>query len=73
MPDQPRRRSRLFSDLDLNGTVPSPGRPGIGEWGPDRLPSTQRKQRIRWMTPIAFVVVLLALVGLAIYFGTFFY
>lgn len=68
-----RRRFALFSDLDLNGRVPSRVRPAIGEWGPADLPSTNRKRWVRLFTPIIFLVVLGVLVGLAFYFGQFFY
>ncbi|WP_425308847.1 hypothetical protein AADG42_08830 [Ammonicoccus fulvus] len=68
-----RRRFEPFSDLDLNGRVPSRVRPAIGEWGPADLPSTNRKRWVRLFTPIIFVVVLGVLVGLAFYFGQFFY
>lgn len=67
------RRFRAFSDLDLNGAVPSRVRPGIGEWGPTNLPSTRRKRWIRILTPIAFTLMLGVVVALAFYFGQFFY
>lgn len=75
MPERtaPRGRFQPFSDLDLNGEVPSRVRPAIGEWGPAHLPSTNHKRWVRLFTPIIFVVVLGVLVGLAFYFGQFFY
>lgn len=59
------RRRRLWSDLNLNGTVPARVRPNIGEWGPVRLPSTKHKKRARWVVPVCFglAIVVVVLTG----------
>lgn len=42
---------KLFSDLNLNGSTPARVQPMIGEWGPQRVPSTSAKKRARiWVT-----------------------
>lgn len=67
-----RRIARVWSNLNLNGPVPARVRPTIGEWGPQGLPSTKHKKRVRWITPVAFVLALCALVVLGWYFWTAF-
>ncbi len=54
---------RIFSDLDLNGDAPLRARPGLGEWGPGRVPSTRAKKWQRILVP---------LVALALAVGVFF-
>lgn len=63
---------RIWSNLNLNGPVPARVRPAIGEWGPRGLPSTKQKKRLRWLTPVVFVLVLAALVLLGWFFWTAF-
>lgn len=60
----PTERPRVFTDLDLNGTVPARALPGIGEWGPTAVVSTRAKRRARWFAIVAFVVALGAVVGM---------
>lgn len=62
------RLARIWSNLNLNGSVPARVRPTIGEWGPIGLPSTKQKKRGRWIAPVAFVVMLCALVLLGWFF-----
>jgi hypothetical protein len=71
-PDRPRWYRRIWSNLNLNGPVPARVRPAIGEWGPVGLPSTKQKKRVRWLTPVVFLVVLTALVLLGWFFWTAF-
>ncbi|MDR1851044.1 MAG: hypothetical protein LBR21_00055 [Propionibacteriaceae bacterium] len=47
----------LNSNLNLNeGLVPRV-MPGIGEWGPEEVPSTKKKRRGRWWAVLAFVLI----------------
>lgn len=50
----------LNSNLDLNGDAPPTVVPGLGEWGPQGVPSTRAKRRMRWLTVGALVLVLAA-------------
>jgi hypothetical protein len=63
-----RHRSRIWSNLNLNGPVPARVRPTIGEWGPRGLPSTKQKKRARWIVPLAFTLAVCALLLLGWYF-----
>lgn len=71
-PERPRWYVRVWSNLNLNGPVPARVRPAIGEWGPEGLPSTKQKKRVRWLTPVVFAVLLAALVLTGWYFWTVF-
>lgn len=63
MPVRPRTTGGgLFSNLNLNGTVPSRVRPNISEWGPAGLPSTKQKKRVRWLVPSAFALIIVLIV-----------
>ncbi|MEL4504595.1 hypothetical protein AAEX63_05735 [Luteococcus sp. H138] len=59
---------RGFSDLNLNGTAPARVQPKVGEWGPERVPTTQAKRRLRIWVSLAFIAVVAALCGLGWYF-----
>ena len=59
---------RGFSDLDLNGSSAVRVQPKVGEWGPERVPTTQAKKRLRIWTSLAFVAALCTLCGLGWYF-----
>lgn len=59
---------RGFSDLNLNGTSPARVQPAVGEWGPERIPTTQAKKRLRIWVSLGFVAALCALCGLGWYF-----
>ena len=37
----------LNSDLNLNVGAPPRVRPGMGEWGPQEVPTTRQKRRMR--------------------------
>lgn len=50
---------KIFSDLNLNGSVPPRVRPALGDWGPEQVPSTKLKKRVRRLVPVAFAVALL--------------
>ncbi len=60
---------RVFSDLNLNGKNPMRAQPRIGDWGPQKVPSTRVKKWQRVLVPI--VAVLLA-VGV-FFLGRMFY
>lgn len=65
-------KHRLWSNLNLNGTVPARVRPNIGEWGPQRLPSTKQKKRGRWLAPVIFTLALAVITLVGWYFWTLF-
>ncbi|MDO5498970.1 MAG: hypothetical protein Q4F67_04725, partial [Propionibacteriaceae bacterium] len=65
-------RSRVWSNLNLNGPVPSRVRPAIGEWGPQELPSTKQKKRARWLTPVIFVLAIVVVVIVGWFFWRMF-
>lgn len=60
---------RVFTDLNLNGKNPMRAQPRVGDWGPEKVPSTRLKKWQRVLVPI--VAVLLAV---AVFFlGRMFY
>ncbi len=61
---------RVFTDLDLNGSVPVRAQPRIGEWGPVGVPSTRYKKIWRILVSVAFVVAATGLFGLGYYVFT---
>ena len=63
------RLSVIFSDLNLNSDIPVRVQPKVGEWGPQRVPTTKQKKNARIMVTIAFVAITVAL----FYLGNFFY
>ena len=38
---------KIFSNLNLNGPTPPRVQPVLGEWGPENLPTTNQKRRMR--------------------------
>lgn len=60
---------RVFSDLNLNGKNPMRAQPRVGDWGPEKVPSTRWKKWQRVLVPI--IAVLLA-VGV-FFLGRMFY
>lgn len=60
---------RVFTDLNLNGKNPMRAQPRVGDWGPEKVPSTRLKKWQRVLVPI--IAVLLAV---AVFFlGRMFY
>lgn len=59
---------RGFSNLDLNGDAPVRVQPKVGEWGPERVPTTQAKRRMRIWVVLAFTAAVVALCLLGWYF-----
>ena len=60
---------RVFTDLNLNGKNPMRAQPRVGDWGPEKVPSTRFKKWQRVLVPI--IAVLLA-VGV-FFLGRMFY
>lgn len=52
---------KLFTDLNLDGSVPPRAQPRIGEWGPEGVPTTKSKRRARIWASLALVLVLTAI------------
>lgn len=62
-------RVRIFTNLNLNGNTPARVQPKVGEWGPQRVPTTAAKKRMRIWVSLGFV----AAVSLLVFVGyTFF-
>lgn len=61
---------RIFSNLNLHGNTPPRVQPVLGEWGPERVPSTRSKRRMRIWASLALLGALLAifLLGWYVYF-----
>lgn len=59
-----------FSNLNLNGRTPPRVQPAIGEWGPEKVPTTKQKKRMRIYVGIALPLAMLAcfLLGWYVYF-----
>lgn len=62
---------RPFSNLNLNGSTPPRVRPTLGDWGPEQIPSTRAKKRMRIYVGLALLAALLAifLLGWFVYHG----
>ena len=52
---------RVFSDLNLNGQVPTRAQAGRGSWGPKGVPSTRWKKIQRIIVPIIVVAIAVGL------------
>ena len=53
----------LNSNLNLNVGAPPRVRPQLGEWGPQEVPATRKKKRMRWWAILAVVLVAAAVSG----------
>ena len=62
--------AKLFSNLNLHGAAPPRVQPKIGEWGPEKVPSTKSKKRMRIWVSLALFLTLLAcfLLGWYVYY-----
>ncbi|MPM49257.1 hypothetical protein SDC9_95985 [bioreactor metagenome] len=58
----------IFSDLNLNSDIPVRVQPKVGEWGPQRVPTTKQKKRVRFTVTGIFSAVVVALFLLGNYF-----
>lgn len=52
---------QVFSDLNLNGQAPARVQPNLGEWGPNRVPTTKSKKRARVLVVVGYLAVVAAL------------
>jgi hypothetical protein len=61
---------RIFSNLNLHGSSPPRVQPVIGEWGPEKVPTTRQKKRMRIWVGLALLAGLLAifLLGWYVYY-----
>lgn len=57
----------LNSNLNLNAGAPPRVQPRIGEWGPQQVPATRRKKRMRWWVSLALLGVVALLFGYGYY------
>ena len=62
------RLSVIFSDLNLNSDIPVRVQLKVGEWGPQRVPTTKQKKRVRFTVTGIFSAVVVALFLLGNYF-----
>ena len=58
---------KVFSNLNLNGSTPPRVQPRLGEWGPELVPSTGAKKRMRIWVGLALLGAMLAIVALGWY------
>jgi hypothetical protein len=61
------RLRAAFSDLNLNGATPPRVQPRLGEWGPELVPSTGQKRRMRIWVGLVLLGAMLAVFGLGWY------
>ncbi|MET0692435.1 MAG: hypothetical protein ABWX96_21060 [Propionibacteriaceae bacterium] len=61
---------RIFSNLNLNGTTPPRVQPKLGDWGPETVPSTKQKKRMRIWVGLVLLGVMTAifLLGWYVYY-----
>ncbi|MFC7624975.1 hypothetical protein [Microlunatus sp. GCM10028923] len=61
---------KIFSNLNLNGQAPPRVQPSVGEWGPEKVPSTKSKKRMRIWVSLALFGAMLAcfLLGWYVYY-----
>jgi hypothetical protein len=52
---------RIFSNLNLNGAAPPRVQPALGDWGPEQVPSTRAKRRMRIWVGLALLGAMLAI------------
>ena len=52
---------KIFSNLNLNGATPPRVQPRLGEWGPDQVPSTKQKKRMRIWVGLALLGAMIAI------------
>lgn len=61
---------KVFSNLNLNIGTPPRAQPNLGEWGPEMIPTTKSKKRLRIWVSLALFAGLLAcfLLGWYVYY-----
>ncbi|MBA3529368.1 MAG: hypothetical protein H0T91_08695 [Propionibacteriaceae bacterium] len=52
---------RIFSNLNLHGATPPRVQPRLGDWGPEQVPSTKSKKRMRIWASLALFAAMLAI------------
>lgn len=52
---------RVFSNLNLNGAAPPRVQPTLGEWGPEQVPSTRSKKRMRIYVGLVLLGLMMAI------------
>lgn len=62
------RRVALFSNLNLNGRAPLRAQPQVGTWGPEGVPSTRAKKRMRIWVSLACAVAITVICLLGYHF-----
>lgn len=55
---------RVFSNLNFNGAAPPRVQPHLGDWGPELVPSTRSKKRMRIWVGRALLGAMSAIFGL---------
>lgn len=51
---------KIFSNLNLNGATPPRVQPKLGEWGPEKVPGTKQKKRMRVWVGLALLGAMIA-------------
>ncbi len=61
---------KIFSNLNLNGPTPPRVQPVLGEWGPEKVPTTKQKRRMRiWVGLVLLgAMVAIFLLGWYVYY-----
>jgi hypothetical protein len=61
---------KVFSNLNLNANTPPRVQPNIGIWGPEQVPSTRTKKRVRLWVGFVLLGAMLAcfLLGWYVFF-----
>ena len=52
---------KIFSNLNLNGNTPPRVQPKVGDWGPDNVPTTKQKKRMRIWVGLVLLGTMLAI------------
>jgi hypothetical protein len=62
---------KIFSNLNLHGATPPRVQPILGEWGPEKVPTTRAKKRMRIWVGLALLAGMIAifLLGWYVYYA----
>ena len=52
---------RTLSNLNLNGATPPRVQPRLGDWGPEQVPTTRSKKRMRIWVGLALLAAMTAI------------
>ncbi len=58
---------KVFTNLNLHGTTPPRVQPHLGDWGPEGVPTTKSKKRMRIWVGLALLGAMLAIFGVGWY------